>query len=145
MWSFLMPKTKTIAALVDDCAKLLQKIVRMKAALQQPDGIIQCVTCGKWGHWKEMHGGHFIARTYRQHKLLEENIHPQCPGCNTFRPERVADDYNKFMRDTYGHEFVDHLTQTKRHPKKYARQELEELLAELKAQAKSLERECDAQ
>jgi hypothetical protein len=35
-----MPKTKTIAALVNDGAKLLQKIVRMKAALQQPDGII---------------------------------------------------------------------------------------------------------
>jgi hypothetical protein len=134
---------KSIARLVDDCAKVLQKIVRMKAAVHKGSPIIGCVTCGTQRHWKEMHGGHFIARTYRQHKLLEENIHPQCPGCNTFKPERVADDYNLFMRETYGNDFVDELTRTKRAPKKYTRAELSEILSSLKQQAKELESRCE--
>lgn len=134
---------KTIAGLVDDCAVALQKIVRLKAALASGSQEISCVTCGKRDHWKRMHGGHFIARSYRQHKLLEENIHPQCPGCNTFKPERVADDYNLYMRETYGDEFVNELTRTKREPMKYYRADLMDLLKSLRKQARELEKSVE--
>ena len=138
-----MAKLKTPAKLMDECAVLLQKIVRMKAAIHAGSPLIQCVTCGQVKHWKEMHGGHFIPRTYRAHKLLEENIHPQCPGCNTFRPERVADDYNQYMREMYGHEFVEELTRTKRDITKRTRAELEDIKSEFRARVKELESQCE--
>jgi hypothetical protein len=134
-------KPKTIARLLDDCAVVLQKIVRMKAAIHAKSPQIQCVTCSKKRHWKEMHGGHYIARTWTAHKILEDNIHPQCPGCNTFKPERMADDYHWYMVDTYGVDWVQHLNQTKREVVKRTRAELEEELARLKAQCKQLEAE----
>ena len=70
----LKKKTKTIAGLVEDAATILQRIVRMKAA--DENGYCQCVTCGKVGHWKEMDGGHYISRTYTQHKLLKKTSTP---------------------------------------------------------------------
>lgn len=128
-------KQKTIAGLVEDAATILQRIVRMKAA--DESGYCKCVTCGKVGHWKEMDGGHYISRTYTQHKLLEENINPQCKGCNRFG-HKCHDDYARFMRDTYGQEFVDRLSETKRQTKKYSRPEIMDIIAELKAQEKEL-------
>lgn len=140
-----MPKKqKSIARLVDDCAVVLQKIVRMKAAVHSRSAYIQCVSCGTIKHWKEMHGGHFIARTWKSTKLMEENIHPQCPSCNTFRPERHIDDYAVYMRETYGARFVDDLTtKLKRQPFTMKRPELEDKLAELKNQCKALEQQCE--
>ena len=43
-------KPKTIARLLDDCAVVLQKIVRMKAAIHAKSPVISCVTCGKKRH-----------------------------------------------------------------------------------------------
>ena len=134
-------KPKTIARLLDDCAVVLQKIVRMKAAIHAKSPQIQCVTCGKQDHWKNMQGGHYISRTWTAHKILEENIHPQCISCNGFRPERVADDYHWYMVETYGYEFVQELNATKRTTVKRTRAELAEELMALRAQAKQLEAE----
>lgn len=134
-------KPKTLPKLTEECAVLLQRIVRMKQAVYLKSPYIACVTCGKVDHWKNQHGGHFISRTWTATKILEENIHPQCPGCNTFKPERVADDYFKFMVDTYGYEFVEELTLKKRIPIKRTRAVLMDTLASLKEQAKQLESE----
>ena len=134
-------KPKTIARLLDDCAVVLQKIVRMKAAVHAGSPLIKCVTCGKVDHWKSMQGGHYISRTWTAHKILEENIHPQCISCNGFRPERIADDYHWYMISLYGRDWVKWLNQSKREVVKRRRPELEEELARLKAQAKQLEAE----
>ena len=129
-------KTKTIAKLVDDAAVLLQKLVRMKAA--DDNGYCQCVTCGQTKHWKEMQGGHFISRRYTATKLLEENIHPQCPGCNGPRAKDgiVTVEYTNYMIDTYKREFVDDLLRLKNETKKYTRDEIAEISAEIKEQIK---------
>ena len=82
-------KTKTLPKLTDECAVLLQKIVRMKQAIYLKSPYIACVTCGKIDHWKNQQGGHFISRTWTATKILEENIHPQCISCNGFRPKLI--------------------------------------------------------
>lgn len=125
-------KKKTIAKLVDDAAVILQRVVRIKAA--NDDGYCQCVSCGTKKHYKEMHGGHFIPRTCTELKLMEENIHPQCPGCNTFNQEKAKVTYTLFMVDTYGREFVDELDRIKKsgQPKKYSRPEIEGIIEDLK-------------
>lgn len=134
-----MRKKKTIAKLVDEAATILQKIVRLKAA--DDAGYCTCVTCGTVKHWKEMHGGHFIPRNYRFHKLREENIHPQCPGCNTFHPEMAKVAYTLYMIDMYGRDFVDWMEDAKHTVTKYPRPEILEIIEDFKEQLKELERE----
>ena len=135
-----MPKkTKTLAMVLEDTAVLMQKYVRLKD-FSFNGGFCKCVTCGKTGHWKEFDGGHFISRTYTIHKILEENIHPQCKGCNRFA-HKCHDDYSMFMIDTYGEEFVRNLIDTKRTVMKYDRQELLETQKELKGKIKEFENE----
>ena len=131
-----MPKTKPIGKLVDDCAVLTQKLVRLKAA--DKHGMCRCVTCGKRQHWKEADGGHFISRTYSRWKLAEENIHVQCKGCNRFG-HKVADNYAIYMIDMYGADHVRHMVETKREVIKWNRVELEELKADLRKRVKELE------
>lgn len=131
-----MTKTKTIAKVVDAAATVLQKLVRLKAA--EENGLVQCVTCDKWAHWKDMQGGHFISRGSKRWKLVEENVHPQCPGCNGFgmkygNAEAV---YTAYMIDMYGRDYVDEMLRTKSEPRKYTRAEVAEMEAEWKEQIK---------
>lgn len=131
-----MPKKhKTIAALVNEAAEILQRLVRIKAA--DDNGYARCVTCNKVAHWTELQGGHFIKRRYTAHKLLEENVNPQCPRCNgPLGGNDVA--YTLFMQDTYGPDFVRELEATKSQTRKYTRSEITALIAELKDREKGL-------
>jgi len=129
-------KQKSIAALMNEAAALLQRIVRMKAA--DENGYCTCVTCGSKHHWKELDGGHFISRTKTIHKLLEENIHPQCKKCNGFLGGNHIP-YALFMIDTYGREFVEHLELTKNDGIKYYRADILEIIGTLKKQSRELE------
>ncbi len=129
-------KQKTVAKLREEAAVLLQKLVRMKAA--DVDGIAQCVTCGKKQHLKDMDGGHFISRKWTATKLVEENVHPQCKGCNQYASGR-HDDYSLYMVDTYGIEMVRELNDKKRELCKQNRIELEEIKVELRARIKEQE------
>lgn len=128
--------TRPIGKVVDQAATLLQKLVRMKAADQY--GMCQCVTCGKRGHYKEMDAGHFVSRTYSKFKLHEENIHPQCKGCNRYA-SRSIDDYFIFMCDTYGSDAVRQMIETKREIKKWDRIELTDMISDLKVRIKEQE------
>lgn len=130
-------KQKSVAKLREEAAVLLQRLVRMKAA--DADGLAQCVTCGKKQHYKDMDGGHFISRRWTATKLIEENIHVQCKGCNQYASGRY-DDYTLYMVDTYGIEMVRELNQKKRELCKQNRIELEDMKIELKVRIKEQEK-----
>ena len=133
-------KPKTIAKLVDEAAVLTQKLVKLKAA--DENGYVSCVTCGYTDHWKSMQGGHFIERKWLATKLMEENIHPQCPSCNGGlggKPKGNLIAYTLYMEDTYGREFVEELERLKHQSKKYYKNEVNEIIIELKRQIKELE------
>jgi hypothetical protein len=135
-----MPKKKTIAQEVDSAAVLLQKLVRLKASDDQ--GYCTCVTCGCVRRWNDgMQGGHFISRKYTATKLMEENVHSQCSGCNGPRSKdgTVTIAYTTFMLDTYGREFVDELQYIKGLPKKYTREEVADIKNGFRDQIKALE------
>ena len=122
-------KKKTLAKQADDVAVKIQKLVRMKAA--DDNGYVYCVDgCGAYGHWKEMQGGHYIPRGYTSTKLIEENIHPQAPGCN-FRMShgdtQVTEGYRRALVDMYGEEFIEELVALSRQTKKWDRLELSEM------------------
>ena len=130
---------KAIGKLVDQAATLLQKLVRLKAA--DDNGYCQCVTCGKFDHWKNMQGGHFIPRGNAATKLVEENINPQCKGCNGFAMKHgdAAHRYTLYMVDMYGRAEVDEMLRTKHKPFKWFRPDVEDMIKELKEQVKELE------
>jgi hypothetical protein len=137
-----MKKKKPIGKLVDHIATRLQLLVRMKAA--NDHGFCQCVTCDAFKHYKDMQGGHFIPRGCSETKLLEENIHPQCNGCNGFGMKfgTSAHIYTLYMQDMYGRDFVEHLIECKRakRPVKWNRCELEQQLEDINTQIRDQKR-----
>ncbi len=136
-------KKKTLRALIDDVAKLLQKHVRLKAAVAaDKNGFIECVSCNKWFHWKDMQGGHWIERGKQATKIMEENIHPQCKGCNQYgmrHRTHVREGYSKFMRDMYGDDFCDQMLVDSKKPIKYFRPDLEDMVKDLRRKNRELE------
>ena len=136
-------KKKTLRALIDDVAKLLQKHVRLKAEVAaDKNGFIECVSCNKWFHWKDMQGGHWIERGKQATKIMEENIHPQCKGCNQYgmrHRTHVREGYSKFMRDMYGDDFCDQMLIDSKKPIKYFRPDLEDMVKELRRKNRELE------
>jgi len=136
-------KKKTLRALIDDVAKLLQKHVRLKAAVAaNKNGFIECVSCNKWFHWKDMQGAHWIERGKQATKIMEENIHPQCKGCNQYgmrHRTHVREGYSKFMRDMYGDDFCDQMLIDSKKPVKYFRPDLEDMVKDLRKKNKELE------
>ena len=138
-------RKKTLRALIDDVAKLLQKHVRLKAAVAaDKNGFIECVSCGKWYHWKNMQGGHWIERGKQATKIMEENIHPQCAGCNQYgmrHRTHVREGYSKYMRNMYGDDFCDEMLTSSRKPKKYLRADLEDMVKDLRNKNKEFESE----
>ena len=134
-----MAKAKPIGKLTDEAAVLLQKLVRMKAA--DDDGYASCVTCGVRKHWKELQGGHWIPRGNSSTKLMEENIHPQCAGCNGFGMKYgdTAHKYTLYMVDMYGRDEVERMIATKGKVHKWNRVDLMELIADFKQQIRELE------
>ena len=131
-------KLKAIGKLTDEAAVLLQKIVRLKAA--DFEGNARCVTCDSVKHWKELQGGHFIPRGNAATKLMEENIHPQCMGCNGFGMKYgdAEKHYTLFMIDTYGRDEMERMMATRGKVHKWVRADLMELIPELKQQVKDL-------
>lgn len=47
-------------------------------------GFINCITCFKRMHWKDVDCGHYISRAYIATRFDEQNCHAQCKSCNGF-------------------------------------------------------------
>ena len=130
-------KPPTIAQEVEKAAVLLQRLVRLKAA--DENGYCTCVTCGVIKKWNdEMQGGHFFERGRTATKLMVENVHPQCSGCNAFKMKTTGGvlAYRRYMVDMYGEDGLDDLEAESRKVKKYTRAEVEDIAADFKAQIK---------
>lgn len=136
-------KTKTIAKEVEAAAVLLQLLVRLKAA--DDNGYVTCVVCGVRRHYKnDMQGGHFISRKRTATKLMVENVHPECSGCNMPGSGHEAG-WSHYMNEMYGQEFIEELHHISRQTKKYYREEVEEIKADFRRQIKEQEeRVCGA-
>ena len=74
-----MATRKTLENKLD---RIFSKYIRLRDSV---DGeLVKCVTCGKFGHIKSMHCGHFMSRRHRSTRWNEKNCSTQCPACNTF-------------------------------------------------------------
>ena len=138
-----MKKKKAVpmGKLIEKVAKRLQLLVRVKAS--DDNGYCKCVTCDTVKHYKEMQGGHFIPRGCTETKLMEENVHPQCAGCNGFGMKHgtAAQRYTIWMQEYYGDDFVENLLNIQRakKPFKWIRGDLMDLLDDINGQIKEHE------
>ena len=78
-----MPRKPTRKGLVKKLDSIFSHYIRMRNA--NPDGIVECVTCGKKDHWKNMDCGHFMSRKFMSTRWHEDNCQVQCKACNVFR------------------------------------------------------------
>jgi hypothetical protein len=125
---------KTIRA---KCLDAIQLLSRLKAS--DDNGYCQCVTCDAVKHYKEMDGGHFIPKGSCSYwSLREENVHPQCKGCNGFGMKHgsAALSYTLWMIDYYGRDFVDEMEALKKTKIKIYANEYREMLSNLVMQIK---------
>jgi hypothetical protein len=74
---------KSQRELIKTLDRIFSEYIRLKAT--NDDGYCQCITCGKWFHWKNIHCGHFISRKEHVTRYDEINCNPQCCQCNTYR------------------------------------------------------------
>ena len=95
-------------------------------------GTVSCVTCHRLMFWKECHAGHFIKRQHRSTRWRPTNVHPQCPGCNTYRGG-VQDEYARFIVHTYGLAEFNDLMEAKHQVVKFTRTDLEEMITKYQA------------
>jgi phage FluMu protein Com len=101
-------------------------------------GTVVCVSCGKLMHYSEAHAGHFISRRHMSVRWDEQNVHVQCPRCNTFL-DGALDEYSRFILDKYGRETLDALLASKHETKKWLRDELQTLIAFYESAAREYE------
>lgn len=81
-----MPKTAkkpTRSKLVKKLDVVFSQYVRLSNADYR--GMCTCVTCGRQYHWKKIQAGHFMSRKNYSTRFDEENVKPQCVGCNMFK------------------------------------------------------------
>ena len=136
-----MPKKQTSATLRAKALKTLQKLARISAA--DDSGFCACVSCGKIQHYKEMDGGHFIPKGSSSRWALEEqNVHPQCRGCNGFGMKHGSAEaqYTMWMVDWYGRDTVEHMLATKKDSVKFYVADYRDMISDWEEQIKAHER-----
>ena len=76
-------KKPTRKKLVEKAAKIFSLYIRQRNA--KNDGLVECFTCGKKDHWKNLQCGHFQSRKHYGTRWDETNCQVQCSACNVFR------------------------------------------------------------
>ena len=76
-------KKPTRSKLVKKLDTVFSQYIRLSNA--DKNNMCTCVTCQKQFHWKEIQAGHFISRKHYSTRWDEDNVKPQCVGCNVFR------------------------------------------------------------
>jgi len=81
-----MPKTAkkpTRSKLIKKLDVVFSQYIRLSNA--DGKGMCTCVTCNKQFHWKNIQAGHFMSRKHYSTRWNENNVKPQCVGCNMFK------------------------------------------------------------
>ena len=127
----------TSATLRAKALKLAQKLARIAAA--DENGYSHCWSCGDAYHYKEMDGGHFIAKGHSSFWALDKsNIHPQCKGCNGFGMKYgiAEQQYTLNMIDYYGRDYVEMMHKNKKHIMKIGKTGYLEMIKEMNDEIK---------
>ena len=102
-----------------------------------------CVTCGTILPWSSgiggMHTGHFLGSRCFSILLEEENVAPQCAGCNRYHSGRPQQ-FRMWMEHVRGAEAIERLQALKATTRRFTRDELVDMRIEFKRRLKEAER-----
>lgn len=105
-----------------DLIKKVDTEFQLMRRMQEADenGICECISCGRKYHFKQMDGGHFIAKSSKGNfgvRYEPTNVFPQCTQCNYYLSGNVAA-YEDRLILKIGKEKVDWLKANKELPMK---------------------------
>lgn len=101
-----------------------------------------CITCGKVQRWdsgiKGMHTGHFLASRRNSILFEEDNVAPQCSGCN-FYHSGSPQHFRQWMEYVRGHETIARLEQLKTQSVSFDRETLVDMRISYQGRLKAAE------
>ena len=121
--------------LIHDLDFVFSRYIRIKEA--NSSGITTCYTCDKIDLWKNMHCGHFIKRGETLLRWDTRNAKCQCPECNVSLYGNI-DVYEKRLNDEFPG-LPEQLREESREVNKFTREDMKELLIELRYRLKLAE------
>lgn len=122
-------------ALIHDLDFVFSRIVRMMAA--DKEGYCECYTCGNRKHWSLQQCGHFIKRgntivrwDFRNSRVQDKNCNENLHGNLEVYEQRLNEEHPGLPEQ---------LKEMSREPYKWSRDELKQLLLDLRAKLKNIE------
>lgn len=123
-------------ALIHDLDFVVSRICRMMGSDEA--GLCQCYTCPTKKHWTLMQAGHYIVRANTQIRFdLKWNLRPQCPTCNEAKHGNLEVFTERLEQEEKG--ITEQLRELSREPYKWGRDELKQLLFDLRKKLKIIE------
>lgn len=131
-------KKRTLSQLEADCWKVFSVYIRLRDSNEY--GMITCYTCPSYKEWKYSDAGHWRSRQFKNTLFHERNVHAQCKQCNGPYKGRPEEYRRNIIRD-YGEGEDERLFAMSKHPKRFTREELEEMIIHYKNEVKKLKKE----
>lgn len=129
-------KTKTKSWYVKKLDEVFSKFIRL--SYSNDFERVQCYTCGKIDHWKNMQCGHYISRQYMSLRWDEDNCRVQCAGCNVFKHGNYTEYAYRLLKEI-GRKGIDSLMNKKQTIKQWRIPELMKQIEYYKEKVSELE------
>lgn len=129
-------KKKSRKQLIIALDRVFSKYIRTKYIR---DNFVECVTCGRKYPINKIQAGHFMSRKHYSTRWDEENVFPQCYGCNVMQQGQQYL-FSKFIDEKFGEGYSDVLLFKSRETVKFADYELEEMIQDYTKRLKDLEK-----
>lgn len=123
------------AALIHDIDFVFSRCVRMMGA--NNNGLGSCYTCDRPQHWSMQDCGHYEKRGNTQIRWDFSNARPQCQECNRNKHGNMEEFTRRLELEHPG--LPERLKEMAREPYKWSRDELKQLLLDLRAKLKTIE------
>ena len=101
---------------------------------------MECVTCNRKYPINKIQAGHFMSRKHYSTRWDEDNVFPQCYGCNVMQQGQQYL-FSKFIDQKYGEGYSDVLLYKSRETVKFSDFEIEEMIQDFTNRLKVLEKE----
>jgi hypothetical protein len=122
-------------SLMYDLDFVFSRYIRIKEA--NPDGTAECYTCDKREHWTKLQAGHFIKRSETFLRWDTRNVRPQCVECNCLNHGNIEAYSERLENEQPG--IVETLKEQSKDVYKYTREDMKELLVDLRAKLKMVQ------
>jgi len=129
-------KTKTYRQELHDKAwKLMSLYIRLKWA--DENGMVKCYSCDEVHHYKDqLHAGHLW---HSRIDFCEDNLRPQCSGCNTYHSDTSMPEYAaRRLNDLGEAKFKELRLYANQKGNDYSVVELRDIIADLKVKLATL-------